>query len=74
MARALAEFGFEGDPRVREMFDWLVKNQRDDGGWNCQTEDWREGEPVHHSSFMSTIEPFWAFSSLDSQKWPRGGR
>jgi len=74
MARTLAEFGFESDPRVREMFEWLVKNQKDDGGWNCETEDSREGEAVHHSSFMSTIEPLWAFSSLERQKWPRGGR
>ena len=74
MARTLAEFGFESDPRVREMFEWLVKNQRDDGGWNCETEDSREGEAVHHSPFMSTIEPLWAFSSLERQKWPRGGR
>ena len=73
MARTLTGFGFESDPRVREMFEWLVQNQRDDGGWNCDTEG-RNGEPVHHSSFMSTIEPLWAFSSLDAQKWPRGGR
>jgi hypothetical protein len=75
MARTLAEFGLENDQRVREMFEWLVKYQREDGGWNCETEDFREGgEPVHHSSFMSTIEPLWAFSSLDSQKWPRRGK
>lgn len=75
MARTLVQFGFDHDPRVHEMFEWLVKYQRDDGGWNCETEDYREGsEPVHHSSFMSTIEPLWAFSSLDPQKWPRGGR
>jgi hypothetical protein len=75
MARTLAEFGFENDSRVREMFEWLVKYQRDDGGWNCETDDRRkDGDPVHHSSFMSTIEPLWAFSSLDPQKWPRGGR
>jgi hypothetical protein len=73
MARTLAEFGLENDPRVREMFEWLVRYQRDDGGWNCETAG-RDGEEVHHSSFMSTIEPLWAFSSLDSQKWPRGGR
>lgn len=73
MARTLTEFGFENDPRVREMFDWLVKNQRGDGGWNCETEK-RNGGEVHHSSFMSTIEPLWAFSSLNRQKWPRGGR
>jgi hypothetical protein len=74
MARTLAEFGFEDDPRVREMFEWLVKNQRDDGGWNCETEKRGGGGEVHHSSFMSTVEPLWAFSSLDRQKWPRGGR
>jgi hypothetical protein len=73
MARTLAEFGFENDPRVREMFEWLVKYQRDDGGWNCDVEG-RDGKEVRHSSFMSTIEPLWAFSSLNPQKWPHGGR
>src|SRR5260370_9078162 len=56
------------------MFEWLGKYERDDGGWNCETEDYRNGETVHHSSFMSTIEPLWAFCTLDRQKWPRGGR
>ncbi len=74
MARTLAVFGYGDDPRVREMFEWLVKYQRDDGGWNCDTEDGRGGEAVHHSSFMSTIEPLWAFSSLDPHHWPKGGR
>src|SRR6266849_3828698 len=74
MARSLAEFGYGDDPRVREMFEWLVKYQREDGGWNCDTEDSRKGEAVRHSSFMSTIEPLWAFAALDRQKWPRGGR
>jgi hypothetical protein len=74
MTRTLSVYGYNDDPRVREMFEWLVKYQREDGGWNCETEDQRNGEIVHHSSFMSTIEPLWAFSSLDPQKWPRGGR
>jgi len=74
MARTLAAFGYGDDRRVHEMFEWLVKYQRDDGGWNCETEDYRNGEAVHHSSFMSTIEPLWAFAALDRQKWPRGGR
>src|SRR5260370_21357063 len=56
------------------MFEWLGKYERDDGGWNCETEDYRDGETVHHSSFMSTIEPLSAFSTLDRQKWPKGGR
>src|SRR5260370_34941849 len=56
------------------MFEWLGKYERDDGGWNCETEDYRNGETVHHSSFMSKIEPLWALSTLDRQKWPKGGR
>src|SRR2546428_13412031 len=32
MARTLTGFGFERDPRVREMFDWLVTNTREVGG------------------------------------------
>ncbi len=74
MARTLTVFGFSEDRRVREMFDWLIKSQGEDGGWNCETEAQRNGEAVHHSSFMSTIEPLWAFSELDQQKWPKGGR
>ena len=32
MAWTLAAFGYGDDPRVREMFEWLVKYQREDGG------------------------------------------
>jgi hypothetical protein len=74
MARTLCEFGYERDPRVQEMLEWLIRYQRDDGGWNCELEEYRKGEPIHHSSFMSTIEPLWAFSSLDPELWPKGGR
>ena len=72
MARTLTVFGFGEEPRVREMFDWLVRYQLPDGGWNCEPGPW--GKEVHHSSFMSTIEPLWAFSALDPQRWPKGGR
>src|SRR2546425_3301484 len=72
MARTLVEFGYDDDPRVREMFEWLVKHQLPDGGWNCEVGEW--GKEVCHSSFMSTVEPLWAFSSLEPDKWPKGGR
>ena len=72
MARTLAQFGYREDPRVREMFDWLIRTQLPDGGWNCEPGPW--GKDVHHSSFMSTIEPLWAFSALDPSHWPRGGK
>ena len=74
MARTLTVFGYGRDPRVREMYEWLIRYQRDDGGWNCDTDESRKGERVTHSSFMSTIEPLWAFSSLESQDWPKGGK
>ncbi len=72
MARTLTVFGSGDDRRVREMFEWLVKYQLPDGGWNCEPGPWQK--EVFHSSFMSTIEPLWAFSALPSQKWPKGGK
>lgn len=72
MARTLTLFGYQDDSRVREMYEWLVKYQLPDGGWNCEPGPW--GKEVHHSSFMSTIEPLWAFSELDPQNWPKGAR
>ncbi len=72
MARTLTLFGFSEDRRVRDMFEWLVKYQLPDGGWNCEPGPWQK--EVFHSSFMSTIEPLWAFSELSAQKWPKGGR
>ncbi len=62
MARTLTVFGLSEDPRVREMFDWLVRYQLPDGGWNCEPGPW--GKEVNHSSFMSTVEPFG-----HSQRW-----
>jgi hypothetical protein len=34
-ARTLTRFGFGDDPRVRRLYDWIVDDQRPDGGWNC---------------------------------------
>jgi len=34
-ARMLTRFGYEDDPRVRKLFDRLVEDQKEDGGWNC---------------------------------------
>lgn len=35
MARMLTRFGYGDDARVQRLFDWLVDDQREDGGWNC---------------------------------------
>ncbi len=35
VARMLARFGYGDDRRVRKLYDWMIEDQRDDGGWNC---------------------------------------
>jgi hypothetical protein len=67
MIRTLIKFGYSDDKRVRKATDWLPKDQLEDGGWNC---DYPE-KKVKHSSFMSTIEPLWAYSEIPRQKWTR---
>jgi hypothetical protein len=34
-ARMMTRFGYADDPRVRRLYDWLIEDQREDGGWNC---------------------------------------
>jgi len=34
-ARTLTRFGYGDDPRVRRLYDWILDDQRPDGGWNC---------------------------------------
>ena len=34
-ARMLTCFGYGEDSRVRKLYDWLLEDQREDGGWNC---------------------------------------
>lgn len=33
--RMLARFGYLDDPRTRRSIDWLVRHQKEDGGWHC---------------------------------------
>ena len=35
LARMLTKFGYGDDPRVKRVVDWLVKVQKEDGGWHC---------------------------------------
>jgi hypothetical protein len=67
MIRTLLVFGYGEDRRVKKAIDWMPEPQLDDGGWNC---DYPE-KKVKHSSFMSTIEPLWAYSEIPRQKWTR---
>ena len=34
-ARMMTRFGYGNDRRVRKLYDWMVEDQREDGGWNC---------------------------------------
>ena len=67
MIRTLGKLGYNNDPRIKKAIAWLPKAQLEDGGWNC---DYPE-KKVKHSSFMSTIEPLWAYSEIPRQKWTR---
>jgi len=35
VARMLTRFGYGDDRRVRKLYDWMINDQREDGGWNC---------------------------------------
>jgi hypothetical protein len=67
MVRTLLVFGYGDDPRVRKAIDWMPEHQLEDGGWNCNYPE----KKVQHSSFMSTIEPLWAYSEIPKQKRTR---
>ena len=39
IVRAATHFGYGNDPRVKRGMEWLLSQQRSDGGWNCFPED-----------------------------------
>ncbi len=67
MIRTLIVFGYGQDPRVKRAIEWMPENQQEDGGWNCDYPH----RKVRHSSFMSTIEPLWAYSEIPRSGWTR---
>ncbi len=54
-ARMLTRFGYGDDARVGRLFDWLLEDQRADGGWNCS-----QGTP----GTLDAWEPLAAFAAL----------
>jgi hypothetical protein len=58
-ARMLTRFGYSDDPRVRKLYDWLIEDQRKDGGWNCS-----QGTP----GTLDVWEPLAAFAALPKEK------
>jgi hypothetical protein len=57
IVRAAIHFGRGEDPRVKSGIEWLLANQRDDGGWNCFPED----EP---NSTVDSWEPLAALGTI----------
>ena len=60
-ARALVKFGYADHPKVKDSFDWLVKNQSHLGGWSC----------FGSGRNLDSWEPMSAFAALPRQKWTK---
>ncbi len=59
--RALVKFGYVDEPRVRSAFEWLVRTQKENGGWHC----WAD------SGTIDSWEGLSAFAVYPRQKWTR---
>ena len=60
-ARALVRFGYGDHPKVVSAFEWLVKNQKENGGWHC----WGRNGVIDAWEGMS------AFSVYPRERWTR---
>jgi hypothetical protein len=58
-ARLLTRFGYGDDHRVRKLYDWMLEDQREDGGWNCS-----QGTP----GTLDGWEALAAFAALPKSK------
>lgn len=61
-ARALVNFGYEDDPKVKSAFEWLVRNQKPNGGWDC----------FGRNGVIDGWEGMSAFAAYPHQRWTRG--
>ena len=60
-ARTLVKFGYEDHPKVQSAFRWLVREQKENGGWHC----WGK------KGVISAWEGMSAFAAYPKQKWTR---
>lgn len=58
-ARMLTRFGYSDDYRVKKLYDRLLEDQREDGGWNCFSSD---------RGTLDNWEPLAAYNALPKQK------
>lgn len=61
-ARTLIMYGYEDDPRVASVLDWLVRSQKEDGGWHCFKSD---------TGTLDCWEGLSAFAAVPKQKWTK---
>jgi hypothetical protein len=58
-ARMLTRFGYFDDYRVKKLYDRLLEDQREDGGWNCFRPD---------RGTLDNWEPLSAYAAVPNQK------
>jgi len=64
IVRAAMHFGRGDDPRIKSGIQWLIANERSDGGWNCFPDD----DP---KSTIDSWEPLAALGAIpESQRSP----
>ncbi len=61
-ARALVRFGYANHAKVKSAFQWLVRNQKENGGWHC----WGK------NGVLDAWEGMSAFAVYPKQKWGKG--
>ena len=61
-ARMLARFGYSDDYRVKKLYDRLLEDQKEDGGWNCFRPD---------RGTLDNWEPLAAYAALPKSKRTR---
>jgi hypothetical protein len=61
-ARMLTRFGYYDDLRVKKLYDRLIEDQIEDGGWNCFN---------HDRGTLDNWEPLAAYAALPKQKRTR---
>ena len=62
LSRAFLKAGFDKNDRVRRALDWLVSEQKEDGGWHCFES--KKGT-------LDCWEPLSTFSALPKSRWSR---
>lgn len=59
--RALVKLGYSEHPIVKSGFEWIVRNQKENGGWHC----WGKNGVIDACEGMS------AFASYPREKWTK---